>query len=69
MATVYLALVQKDPLFSLITMINPWRSQQNPDLFHPVEKIGTNTTFDPIKFPESLLTDLQFALHLAPAAP
>jgi hypothetical protein len=39
----------------------------------PVEKIGTNTTFDPIKLPESLLADPrfapQFALHLAPAAP
>lgn len=39
----------------------------------PVEKIGTNTTFDPIKIPPSLLADPrsspQFALHLAPKSP
>lgn len=39
----------------------------------PVEKIGTNTTFIPIKLPDSLFADPhanpQFALHFAPNVP
>lgn len=39
----------------------------------PLEKIGTNTVFDPIKLPASLFADPranpQFALHIAPTSP